>query len=468
MVPYSNYILIALLILGFLVRAYKITSQPMYGDELTIVYDAYSILKTGRDQTGEFLPLTFKMGAGRPAGYVYGSIPFVAIFGPTEWGVRGLSVLSGLGIIVLMFLLGKKLFNTKVGLIASFLTSISMWDIYLSRAGFEVHFALFLALLGIVSYLDKKYILMAFSWGIAIFTYPTFKLTLPLLFIFLIVFADIKDVFKSRKFLISILILTVFAGFSVRETLKGTSEERFLALNIFSDTKVQQEIIQNINEKRNLSELPESVKPFIYNKPLRYTRILFENYVENLSPQFLYLRGDRNPRHNPAEMGMLYLIEIPLLFLGLYYLAKNERRKLYLIIAWILIVPLATMLMGQTHALRDNLMLPAFLLISALALSNLSDLVGFFAFLLVGIQFASMLLTIYCFAPNKFGSFWSLEAKNKSIEAMSVNKDQQVILDASIDNIEYAYPVYAKIDPQEVIDQYGKYPKVYGNIVIKD
>ena len=95
-IPYSNYILLAILILGFIIRVYKINSLPLYGDELTIVYDSYSILKTGMDQTGQFLPLTFKMGAGRPAGYVYGSIPFIAIFGPTVWGVRGLSLLSGL------------------------------------------------------------------------------------------------------------------------------------------------------------------------------------------------------------------------------------------------------------------------------------------------------------------------------------------------------------------------------------
>ena len=44
--------------------------------------------------------------------------------------------------------------------------------------------------------------------------------------------------------------------------------------------------------------------------------------MENLSPQFLYLRGDRNPRHNPGEWGMLYLVELPLLFVGLYFYLK--------------------------------------------------------------------------------------------------------------------------------------------------
>lgn len=467
-IPYANYILIGILILGFVLRTYKFTSLPMYGDELTIGLDSYSLLKTGMDQTGERLPLTFKMGAGRPAGYVYGSIPFVALFGPTEWGVRSLSLISGLGIIVLMYFLGKKLFSDSVGLWVSFLTSISMWDIYLSRAGFEAHFALFLALFGIVLFLYKKYIPMAFALGLAIFTYPTFKLTIPLLLLALIIYNGIKKTLFEKGFIVSLLILLIFAGFNFNETLKGTSEERFLRLNILADSNVRQEMIQKINEQRNFSTLPEKIKPFVYNKPLHYSRILFENYMENLSPQFLYLRGDRNPRANPGEWGMFYLAEMGLLFIGLYHLAKNERKSLILIVCWILITPLATMLLGQTHALRNNFMLPPFLLISAYAMSIISNRAKLMFVSLIFIQLTYVLVTVYYFAPNKFGSFWSEKAKIESLKAIEKSKSEKVILSTDIDNIEYAYPVYAKIDPKEVISQYGIYPKVYGNVTISD
>lgn len=440
----------------------------MYGDELTIVYDSYSLLKTGMDQTGEKFPLTFKMGAGRPAGYVYGSIPFVAIFGPTELGVRGLSILSGLGIILLMYFLGRKLLDEKTGLLASFLTSISMWDIYLSRGGFEAHFGLFLTLLGVVLFLYKKYILMALAFGIAVFTYPTFKLTIPLLLLFLMLYSGFLNTLKNKMFFISVLILSVFAGFTIKETYRGVSENRFFNLNILTSTSVKEQMIQKINEQRTLSTLPENIKPFIYNKPLYYSRVLFENYIENLSPQFLYLRGDRNPRHNPGEWGMLYLAEIPLLFIGLFFLANNNKKELILIVSWILIVPLATMLLGQTHALRNDLMLPTFILISAFAISKSSDIFGFFCFVFIGIQFAAILSTIYYFVPNKFGSFWSSDARVASVKAINADKNEEVVLSAKIDNIEYAYPVYAKIDPKLVISQYQKWPKIYSNVIITD
>jgi hypothetical protein len=67
-----------ILIFAFLLRFINISSNPpaLYGDELTMVMDAYSVLKTGHDTTGEFLPLTFSKGEGRPGGYIYSSLPF--------------------------------------------------------------------------------------------------------------------------------------------------------------------------------------------------------------------------------------------------------------------------------------------------------------------------------------------------------------------------------------------------------
>ncbi|MDI6785144.1 MAG: glycosyltransferase family 39 protein [bacterium] len=434
-----------------------------------MVYDSYSILKTGKDQTGEAYPLTFKMGAGRPAGYVYFSIPFVATFGPSVWGVRGLSIFSGLGIIILMFFFGKKLFNEKVGLVASFLTSISLWDLYLSRAGFEAHFALFLALLGVVLFVYKKYIPMAVFWGLAIFSYPTFKLTIPLLFLILLLLNGFKKVFKNKIFLISILILASFAGFALNETFKGVSEQRFLSINVFSDTNLKESIIQKINEQRNLSTFPEVLKPLIYNKPLKYSRILFENYLDNLSPHFLYLRGDGNPRHNPGETGMFYLVELPLLFVGLYFLAKGEKKKLCLLVLWILIVPLATMLTGEPHGLRNNFIIPPFVLISSFALTKISKKLSIIAFTLIGIQLIFVLMTVYFYAPNKFGSFWSARARDVVLEVINQkDKYETIVLSTNIDNVEYAYITYTKVDPNEVIFQYGKLPKKYDNVIITD
>lgn len=440
--------------------------MPMYGDELTMVYDTYSLLKTGQDATGESFPLTFRMGAGRPGGYVYASLPFVYLFGPSEWGVRSLSVLSGLGIIILMYFLGRKIFSEKVALIGSFLTSISLWDIYLSRGGFEAHFGLFLALLGITLFLYRKYIPWAISWGLAILTYPTFKLTLPILFFLLVWYVGIKELFKKKFFVISIIILIIFGFVSINETLKGRSEERFLRINIFSDREQKELIIQKVNSERNFSTLPDSFKQLFYNRPLEYSKILLTNYFENLSFDFLYLKGDGNPRGNPGEWGMFYLVEMLLLVIGIISLKGKD---LIFLLGWILITPLATMLLGQAHGLRNALMLPPFILISSYALSQISFKWRIIIGLGIFIEMILVLQRVYYLAPNKFATFWSKEAKSASLEALNKSaKGEEVILLTNIDNIEYAYPVYARIDPRLVITQYGKFPKKYGNVIIAD
>lgn len=467
----KTWLLLALIVIfGLAVRIFKITSLPLYGDELTMVYDTYSISKTGMDATGEKFPLTFKMGAGRPGGYIYFSVPFVYLFGPNVWGVRALSLLSGAGIIILMYFLGKKLFNKNVGLLASFLTSISLWDIYLSRGGFEAHFALFSALLGITMFFYKKYILWAIFWGMTFFTYPTFKLTLPIIFLLLTLVEGLPKLIRNKKYVVGVVLLLIFGGIVATQTFFAGSENRFFDQNVLSDEIIKNNLIQIVSTERTSATLPNFLKPIFINREIEYGKILIDNYVASLSPSFLFLRGDGNPRHNPGEMGMLYLAELPILLLSIFLLWKHDKKIFTVLFGWILITPLATMFMGNTHGLRNNLMLPPLILLTAFTLTRISGkYIKWFA-ILISLQLIYVLVRLYTVVPAKFASFWSAPAKEAALLAIQANKNgQKVTLNVTkIDNIEYAYEVYAELDPRQVISQSGKFPKVYGNVVITD
>ena len=114
-------------------------------------------------------------------------------------------------------------------------------------------------------------------------------------------------------------------------------------------------------------------------------------------------------------------------------------------------------------------MLPALLLLSTYALIRIPKRFVIVAVFLMTVQLIYVLVRVYTIAPAKFASFWSAEAKNASLLAINnQNKGTTIVLSTKTDNIEYAYPVYAKIDPNLVIDQYGKFPKIYGNVVITD
>lgn len=464
--------LLGILLFAFLIRVIGIETLPLYGDELTIIYDSYSIFKTGKDSTGISFPLTFPMGAGRPGGYVYASVPFVALFGPGAIGVRALSVLSGVGIVYLLYFLGKKLFSQKVGLFASMLGAVSLWDISLSRGGFEAHFALFLALLGTVFFIyskeEKRFLLpWAISWGLAIHTYPTYKLTLPLFFFALFWFLGGFKRVINRTFVISILILAVFALFSLRETFFGISETRFLDVNVFSQEEVREEIAQKVNYERTYNQLPEKVAVFFHNKPIEYLSLIEETYRSNFSLDFLFIDGDKNPRHNPSEMGVAYLIELLLIFLGVVALWGRNRKSLLFLVLWLLVSPIAGAFLLDTHSLRNSFMLPPLILLSASGLSYVIDIKNKRRVLLLSViafawflQFLFFVERVYFLAPNKFATFWSYPAKRASELAIQKRDDYEAIfISDKIDNVELAYPVYSTFNPEEksvveIVDAY--------------
>lgn len=463
-----NLLLAIILFLALILRVFRLDQVPLYGDELTMVYDTFSILNTGQDQVGDSLPLTFKMGAGRPGGYIYASLPFVAFLGPTIWGERILSILSGLGLVILMFYLGRQFLGQKFGSCAAVLMAISIWDINLSRGGFEAHFALFLTILGVVSFLASKtkpYLLLvtAFCFAVAIHTYPTYKLTLPMLLLLLFWYQSNWKQIWQKRFLpwtfLSVAALAFAGILALFQTFTAGSESRFLTINAFNQQDLEQSVVQKINFERSISELPLGLRSLFYNKPLEYTFILGESYLKNFSLDFLFLHGDGHPRHNMSTMGQFYLVELILIGLGLIYLGRNNIRELKFIIAWVLIAPTAASLLLQTHALRSSLMLPPLVLLSAAGLYSLSQikkarwilpLVGL-AFIIQFIFFAQRL---YFLAPIELGRFWSSPAK-QAVELVFEEKENYdfIFLSDQIDNIEYAYQVYGKIEPRLVIEQ---------------
>lgn len=478
-------VLALILILAFILRVYKIDSLPMYGDELTLAYDSYSILKTGKDQTGQFLPLTFAMRGGSPPAYVYFSLPAVFLFGPTALGVRILSLISGLGIIVLAYFIAKKFFSEKHGLISAALVAVSPWAINLSRGGFESNFALFLSMCGATLFLysEKKHLYWIFGalcFGLAIFTYPTYKLLVPLFGIILIWYlGGLKFFFSSNsmKYLLAVsLVVGLFAVLLGSQILLNNSERRFLNTNIFNQDNLRESIIQKVNSERTLSTAG-ALSNLFHNKPVEYFVILRDAYLNHFSSNFLFVKGDGNPRHNMTETGEFYFVDIFLILISLMvFIGKRAyQREFKFLIAWILISPLASTFLGEIHALRSSLIFLPISLISSVGLVYLVEKkepllpVGLPLALIFFIQFIFSLEKLYFISPAKFAGFWSGRAKEVVEMTESVKgKYHQIFISKRIDNIEFAYPVYAKIDPNDVIAQDGREVKEFGNVKIID
>src|SRR5260221_3091030 len=103
-----KWLIIGIVLLGFLLRALSISNHPVgfTPDEASFGYDAYSILKTGRDQWGQAMPSVFKsFGDDKLPAYTYLVVPFVATFGLNETAVRLPNAILGTLAIVVVYLL---------------------------------------------------------------------------------------------------------------------------------------------------------------------------------------------------------------------------------------------------------------------------------------------------------------------------------------------------------------------------
>src|SRR3989344_1327591 len=109
--------LLAIIILAVVLRFYKLGTTPpsLYWDEVSLGYNAYSILKTGFDEHHHFLPLTnfAAFGDYKPPGYIYATVPSIALFGLNEFAVRFPSALAGTLTVLVTYFLVVELFEKK-------------------------------------------------------------------------------------------------------------------------------------------------------------------------------------------------------------------------------------------------------------------------------------------------------------------------------------------------------------------
>src|SRR3989339_1172095 len=109
----NKWLLPLILGLAFLLRIIALDSYPVgfTPDEASFGYDAYSLLKTGKDQWGNSFPLVLKsFGDYKAPVYAYLTMPSVAIFGLTKFAVRLPNALLGSLAVYVVYLLINKLF----------------------------------------------------------------------------------------------------------------------------------------------------------------------------------------------------------------------------------------------------------------------------------------------------------------------------------------------------------------------
>lgn len=370
-------------LLAFLLRIVVIDKYPVgfTPDEASWGYDAYSILKTGKDQWGESWPLTLRsFGDYKLPLYAYLTIPSVSIFGLNEFAVRLPNTIFGTLAVLATYLMTKRLLGAKhpsLPLLAALLLAISPWHIALSRGAFEANLTTFFLPFGVWAFLKgldspKWMTISATMFGLNLFTYHSARLITPLIFLSLIGLNSKLLREGAAKYKWALGVFGIFVVTALCTMLFGAGS-RGSDIAIFNPTDNWAAVADRRYEAV-LAGVPDFVERIFSNKAVYVFKEFSQAYLSYISPQFLFTQGAGEWTYGmiPGQ-GVLYLVELPFVIFALWAifargpLADSASRPLKLLLVWILLAPLpAALTKGPGYAAnRVAVMMPALQILSA-------------------------------------------------------------------------------------------------------
>lgn len=346
----TKKLLTIITILALITRIIFNNYPPLLWDEASIGYNAYSLLKTGRDEYGQIFPLIFKsFGDYKPGFYIYLTIPFVAILGLSELSVRLPSIILGSLLPLLLYLLIITLNpkSKKIGLISATLLAFNPWNIHFSRGAWESNVLLFQLVLASLLFLKNKYLTSAIIFGFSLYTYQASKLLIPFMVINLIIY---KKIFPIKFF----LLLGIFFVPVIYGIIFGVDANRLKVMNLMTYTRPPVEIY-TIKSETNIVDYQ-----LFYSHPLYFSRNFLTRYFNFFSTKFLIFEGDWNTmRHSAPYTGVILYPSLIFLILGLLIAIKSYKQHKFYII-WLLFAPTpAALSLDIIQAVRGlNLSIP--------------------------------------------------------------------------------------------------------------
>lgn len=400
-------------------RTYTFTTSPpgFYSDEALYGYEAYSLLKSGKDQFGNSWPLSLAgFGDYRPALYIYSTIPSIWLFGLSAFATRLPSIVFSVATVVVTYLLIKKVTkHEKAALFGALLLSISPWSIYFGRMAHETNLMTLLIVSGVYVLYEnthsfKALFLSILLFALSMYTYHSARVFVPL-FILLSAVIYYKQLRNIRKnLLIGIIVFLLLLLPLIFELSPRTGLSRVSSVGFWNDPG----LTSYINELRASMTVKfggSMAKVFI-NKATVYPFVFLSNFLKHFSPSFLFLNGDPNGVYNTPYTGILLLLEPLFLFFGTRKLWQRNKRACLLIIGAIAIslIPDSLTRFSPSSA-RIHLVLPFLALLNGMGMESIFKIKFKIRFIIVSLLIINLLWFWYSYLiilPLKNERAWQI------------------------------------------------------------
>jgi len=333
-----KFLFIFIILIAFFLRFYQLNKFPvsLNWDEISHGYNAYSLIKTGKDQWLASWPIfNFRAYGDYPTTLnMYLSIPFIYLFGLNEWSIRIVSALCGFGLVIVSYFLGQEIFkDQKKSLLLMLMVAISPWTFFPSRGVFQSIVSQFFFSLGLLFLIKavKKIKFLPFGiffFSISTYAYHNAKIVVPILLViyFCLFFKDlIKTNFSKHKkvFITSLLFFLVLIIPQVINTFNKDAQARSRWVFVINPASIN--IIENNRNNYQGNKLIAKLK---YNRVTLFTTTVFKNYLGFLNPKTLFFNSTQNFQFNIPNTGILYAVCLPFFYVGLIIIILKSIKSL--------------------------------------------------------------------------------------------------------------------------------------------
>lgn len=339
-------------------------------DEVSLGYNAYCILHTGRDEFNRWFPVVMEStGDYKPALYAYLAVPSIAVFGLTAFATRLPAAFIGILAVIAAYFLVYEFFKRKdLALLTSFFLAISSFHIQFSRVAIESGvgdaFNLFVILFFLKGLKKPWYLYLSFLFAaLNLYVYQSEKAYTPLLVLLLLAIYWRQFWQVSKKVIVSSLGLGLFVALPMLFFILSNHNAltRLQSVNIFTQSSdiLSSNVTEELRDRQNHDILGE----LIDNRRFAFLKQAVDNYFWHYDLNWLFITGDKTDRHQPPGMGHLYLWDLIFFFIGIYFVffAKIDIKTKLILFGWFLLSPVpAAITTIVPHAVRTLNFLPTF------------------------------------------------------------------------------------------------------------
>ncbi len=338
-------------------------------DEVSHGYNAYSILKTGEDEWGKFLPIfNFRAFGDYPLTLnLYLTVPFVAIWGLSEFSIRLPHMILGVLTVVASFFVAWGLTRRMtISLLAAFLVAIGPWYVFPSHYVTQANLSVFFLASAMALFFNRQksvwFLPLAIvSLILTLFAYHSTRIFSPLLLVLLLVIyrGEWQDLWR-RKGVALVTLGLVVGFFSLAMMVLLDPEARARSQWVFL---IDEGAVNRIVEMRQQSSLPPVAARLIYNRPIYFVEGFLTNYVNYFGPKFLFFSGGTNYQFSVPNFGLLYPANLVGFYVGLLVAGwwgwRRKKKEWLVVLRWLMLAPVPASITRESLAVtRATTMLP--------------------------------------------------------------------------------------------------------------